>query len=741
MPTEVQLKDGTTIQLKGDNLTPDQISQGVARFRSLQQPEQPDLSTPIKVAVEQAVSPTAAPDPALAAGRQQLQGDISTFLGERDADRQTGQVATFSNAPPGAVPPRISTPLGDFDLPDIVPPVAEDALTFGLSQEAAGAARAVSETLVGKESIGRAYLTGAAAQNERIKIDAGERSPTGRTAIGLAAGLGSAKPAKALLSPAAAFLKNAFEGAKAGAMFGGLGGFGRSGGQPQPGGDFLTDVGRRALGTGEGVVVGGVLGFGLSSLFLSVSKGVKPTGKLSLKGLNREERTALRQVMAAFEDDGIGQVEAARRLSEWQRQGGEPAALFDIGGPSVERLARSVGGRISRSASLLQNEVDQRLANQADEIADNLARTVSKETDYAAAIEDLHAFRQGMAAPHYERAYQEDIQITENLRRFLKRPSVTRNLPNAKRIAAEEDIDLAQLGLRERPNGTIEFGERINVRLIDYIKRGMDDELSALRDPLTLRINHTNDSRTTNNTRKQILKEVDQQSVNYRAARSLWSGTTETMDSLSLGLDLFKPSLTAADLAKRVQRMGEGDREYLRAGVVRAIQNKVEATPDGANAVKRFFNREAFRKKLRLIFDDKTAVANFEALMRRQLEKIDRTARVAPRFGSQTDLRGQDVAVGVGDLLAGRPVRSALGATARATARGFRDRRQRAAQDRTNVEVFELLFDRDNPIRILGRGQRFLPGIRTQGTASSLIGPGSEQLRQEVNKLVGQPQP
>lgn len=491
----------------------------------------------------------------------------------------------------------------------------------------------------------------------------------------------------------------------------------------------------------RGVVTGATgvaLGLTLPALFNGAAKLVSAAGKgvgLGSKTLNVRERTAIKQIMRAFREDKIPEIEARRRLKEWAAQGGEPAALFDLGGPSVERLARRLGSHQSPAASLLQGEVDTRLAGQADEVADALARTVSQETDYAGAVEGLHLLRQKRAAPLYDRAYQDTVEITPRLQAQLRKPSARRSLKNAERIAEEEEVDLGRLGLVRNESGDLVFSDRVNVQALDYLKRGFDDELAPFRDPRTFRMNHTQESRAIDNTLHTILKETDKQSPAYAAARNSWSGPAKSLDALALGKDVFKPSITPEVMAQRIKKMGDGDREYLRAGVVRAITDKVENTPDGANVVKKFFNREAFRKKLRLIFDNDEQVDAFEALMRRQLTKAERSSRVAPTFGSQTELRGADVRVGeqVGEsMVRGTPIRSIIGGAAATAARALRSRQAIQRRNEENEAIFRMLFSRDNPLGILEQG-RVITGPTNAGrlgATTAVISPGALQSRE-----------
>jgi hypothetical protein len=164
---------------------------------------------------------------------------------------------------------------------------------------------------------------------------------------------------------------------------------------------------------------------------------------------------------------------------------------------------------------------------------------------------------------------------------------------------------------------------------LDATKKQLDDLIGAAK-----RSGANNEARLLTQKKDQIVSLADDAFPDYKLAREAWSGPTQSSEALELGRGILKESADVT--AKAIKDLPAGDREFFKAGVVRAIKDAADNAPDGADITKRFFGKPALREKLRAAFDDEAAFSAFENAITKEAQMYKNAAAINPRAGSPT---------------------------------------------------------------------------------------------------------
>ena len=530
----------------------------------------------------------------------------------------------------------------------------EQGVTFGLRDEIGGAAaytRQLIDNLFTDKPVdpNEAYSKRAGLYRDQLK-GFEHQYPVTSTALEVLGGFGGVGPAQAAGAVAPKILslgEQMLRGAGTGATFGGITGFGKAEGGLE----------NRAGGAGTGAVVGGIVG----GLTPPIVEGVTRLGKHigGILGFRDPENVFMDKLLGAFKRDGVTPEDALAKLNNWQMQGSKPEMLFELGGENVKGLARSISGVPGEAKNLAIQRLQARQEGQGARIASDVDTAFGRgqPVSYYGSTEALQKARSTQAQPLYDEAFNtvkgvHDDRIAE----FLKEPKVLEGLKKGlttQRLEALAEgrkfdpLDYAVTGFNEA--GDPILGKVPNLRLLDAAKRGMDEIIEGFRDPTSGRINHTQYSRAVDAVRKSFVSHIDDVLESrgtdvYKAARAAWSGPSQSLDALRAGRSIFNkdPELTEA----AISRLSPSDKEFFRAGAMRAAKDIVDRTPDAGDVSKRLFGNERIRKQLQATFDNANDWMKFQGAMNRELSMFKNAFDVSPRSGSQTAQRlseGQDL--------------------------------------------------------------------------------------------------
>lgn len=403
---------------------------------------------------------------------------------------------------------------------------------------------------------------------------------------------------------------------------------------------MVEDVGRAIPAVDD---LTGNLAAGMRRMAPEAGSALPTPEQIALRHINRNLRSSgltLDDLRAAPE--GITAAEAMGRTG--QRQLG-----------SIARMEGETGDD-------LQGLISARVQGRPAALSDAFGRATGVDPDAAAGnIDAVVEAGRRRAAPLYEQAYADTIDVTPTLQGLTQRPAVQKAMRNARQMMQNDGLDPDALGLTVSPQSgdipIMEVSRRPSMQLWDYVKRGLDDEIDALRDPVTKAFKRPQEARQLTDMASTLRGELTSQSPAYKQALET-SGDYLKADAAFKNAPrlVFNDKLSPRAFAQQVAKMTEGEREALRAGIANHALNLVNS----GQMKPRAFSTPGVRQKLGVILGEDGAngliqTAELEA------QKAAFETRYGPGAGSVTSdilAGGEEVAqsVGGGPLNVGRMV-------------------------------------------------------------------------------------
>lgn len=452
----------------------------------------------------------------------------------------------------------------------------------------------------------------------------------------------------------------------------------------------------RAKDAAGGLVLGGALGGAMPYAVEGVSAGARALARPVLDRMGPADAGA-RRVARALERDKM----TPQALSDRLRELGPDAMPADAGGANLRGLAEVIAqspGKGSEAAQVLQS----RMEGQGQRIADSVNRGLSGR-DIIASADDLAAQRTTQARPIYERSVNPGNLIPDEQFASIAGDDFMQGV--FKRVQGDP-----LLGMKDLPPNSMP--------VVDAVKKNLDDMISTAQ-----RAGENNRARLLIERRDALVQMADQAFPDYAAARSAWAGPSQSMDAMQAGRDFAK--VDPRTLAQQMQGMGDGEREFFRAGVADKIKEMIASTKDGADATRRIFGTDRIRQQIQAVFPDEQSFQAFAKEMEREAlfaQSRNQMLRGSPTFGRQAaeaDLMAAPANDAVGLLLAGRPVAAAAEGT-----RSLATKLRRPPES-VRSELAELLFAQ-------GGGERVLQALGKRAEVASL----SEARRRSLARLL-----
>lgn len=454
-------------------------------------------------------------------------------------------------------------------------PIAQ-GLTLGAADEILGGIEGLSN--LGEEGgFSAGYERGkqkVRAVGQEFKEEHPVASPLLEIGAGLAApGFGAAK----FVGKGAGALAKIGRGATAGAALG------------AGSGAAYSDEGSRTGGAIAGGTTGALLGGALPAVGMAGGQILNQLGMRTARGA---EKVGTQKVIQALARDEITPQmlrDAAAGV------GDKPAILADLGGSNLTGLGRAAQAVPSKAKNQLAETLYGRQEGQLGRIAGDVEETLGlKGRDVFDVAEELVSKRRENAAPLYEAAYQKGVIDSDGVRELLKRPAMKKALQSAKITAKDEGTAL--------PDGMLD------VRTIDYMKRSLDDRISALT-----RKGANDKARVLRSLRDKMLDEVDNAVPEFKAARQQFAGDSQLMEALDAGQNFLKAD--SRIIGKTIPRFTEGEQEMYRIGALDAIRKVMDGSPDNIDKVKKIFGSPEARNRLKELLGDPERFAELEKRM------------------------------------------------------------------------------------------------------------------------------
>lgn len=397
-----------------------------------------------------------------------------------------------------------------------------------------------------------------------------------------------------------------------------------------------AEQGEKLEGAKDGAVIGSVAG-------PVVGGAVNTVGRVAgaIKGALKPS-TVDDQVSKALVADGLDQSSAISRLDEL----GADGVIADLG-PNSRALADTAATFQGQAKNTVNEALDSRQAGRNPRVVEATKRELGDSDEFFLEIDKNIAGRAEKAKPLYEKAYQQDIRLTDEIKRVFETPSGQKALAKAQKLAADDGIK------------SLAFDDEvIPTQLVDYFKRSLDDQISKLQ-----RKGGGNEARILANIKSALLKEVDSQNPHYPKARQSFAGDIALTDAAEKGLKFLNQD--AHFSRKMLGAMSDAEKEFYFKGASKAIRDKILSAQDGADAYRRIFGNDLMREKIKAIMPSEEAFDRFAKTMKQESEFAQTRSRVqgnsltterlanAQDFGDAAGVAGSAASGNIGSAVIG----------------------------------------------------------------------------------------
>lgn len=411
--------------------------------------------------------------------------------------------------------------------------------------------------------------------------------------------------------------------------------------------------GQTADNRAAGAAVGALVGAGTSAGVSLGAAGVHRAYNAILKPMfqrlaSTPPRDAQRLVATALAKSNLTPEQARQAIVEM----GDDGMLMHLS-PYLEDLAYQAQAGSGPGRTIINEAIDRVQSGQQGRIL-NAAGAGLGHADMARPfMEAVRNAKAEDAAPFYARAHAQNIRTNPQFEKLLKGvpseawqraaklarteyyagldvPGLDRGgvvaqvrvsptaLPGPVGEAAEAGTALVAGSAKQHARGMVgelvdeaddgfSFNALPDVLKLDYVKRAWDDIIGGLH-----RSGEKQSARANVMLRNRILDFIDEQVPDFKKARGIWAGASQIEDAEKLGREIFTDQLD--EIHTVIQRMGEGEKQAYRLGVSQAIRDRVEASGETHDALKRVVDTTANRKRIRAAFNNDEA---FDAFMKK----------------------------------------------------------------------------------------------------------------------------
>lgn len=481
-------------------------------------------------------------------------------------------------------------------------------MTFGFSDElGAGAAAipaAISDAVAGRGfNPVKAYRDmHQSLQDERKAYKEAHPGTALAAEMGGALTTGGLAATKLLALPALRNMSTVGKIATTGGIEGGVYGFGSA------------DRGERLSGTAMGSAAGATLGpvaHGAGAVVRPLVRPLASRAKHSILGTPGGD--ARKHLAATLAREGIDSVDALGNSVAGKDKALATIADVSQGGRGLlEGLVSDADSNATRALAKQTLEgrnkaLNQRVFQSLDEGLNNPNITIKQAQ---AAIRES---RGQQASQLYGLAKNKPIQQTDNL----------------KKVFAVDEVDAAIRKASGRLKKERATGETItNLDVLDETKRILDDQIES-----AFRRGERNEGRRLLGVKRMLVKELDDQVPEYKAARDAYSHDSSLLDAGEHGKKILRSDVDYLD--DLIEDMSESELQMFRLGAQKAIREKMMQGREGTNTVNRILS-EINLDRMRRAFPSDEAFNTFRDNLKFEAELFD-TSRVL--HNSMTALR------------------------------------------------------------------------------------------------------
>lgn len=557
--------------------------------------------------------------------------------------------------------------------------------TFGLQDKVAGLSSGLGSLIKG-EGFGEGYKVGQRAQ-EILEERARQRSGNWGKAAEIAGGVSTGFLARAPM--AVSTLGRVAQAGKESAILGGLSSAGNSQGGPN---ETLPEAamrtGRDAL---TGAAVSGVLGAGMSGVVEAgrgVFNGLRAGARAVGSAMDDEAGRAGRKVYGALQADGMTPQQATARMAT------RDTALINTADENVLGLGRAVSATPGPGRTIVNKALDAQQKASKGKIMEAVNKELGgSDMPLAHRIADLVKSRSTNGSKLYDAAFKQNFANGHSMKfDGLQDRIPAHAFKTAQQIAAAEGRPFGQqLVANVGDSGSVTFTRVPSLEEWHYIQRGLRGAKDA-----AYKAGLGELGTAYKNLHKELLDAMDAASPIYKQARSTYASQSQMIEALQKGREILNPANTrnVDFLADDIAKMSKSEKEVMRMGLARQMEDMLRDTPDKAgDMVKKIFGTEAKRNAIKAAFGDDAAFRRFEAKMG-QIAKETDTYRFI-RQGSRTSFVDAEKAgaSAIGEVGADLLQNGAANATVNAVGKLLKS--MGGMDDGVAAEVARILVSRD----------------------------------------------
>jgi hypothetical protein len=336
------------------------------------------------------------------------------------------------------------------------------------------------------------------------------------------------------------------------------------------------------------------------------------------------QRKADTKIIQALQRDSLTLPEIKTAMDQIRLSGYKPETIMEFGGKATKQLGETVasypGARV-----VAENLAEERKAGAGNRILTDFQQAFNVNKDPMEIADDIIKLRNAASKPLYDAAYASPVSIgNKTIDNIMLDPAFQSAYARANRIATREGFPLAPL----KPEGNT-----FDLKTIDYIKRGIDDEINWSKTPASgLGKDEVNSLKKV---RGEFMGVVDSQApAEYKQARQAFGGPTQVFDAIENGRGFF--DIDARTLKKTYDGLNPAEKDGFAIGAYDAIRTKIQSGADGIDQIKRTFGSPEKRDQIKVLIGD-DAFKNLELQLGR--EKAIRSTDIQITGGSPTQRR------------------------------------------------------------------------------------------------------
>jgi len=376
-----------------------------------------------------------------------------------------------------------------------------------------------------------------------------------------------------------------------------------------------------ALSTGAISAAGGAATQLIARPVAKVAKEVKASFQ---KPEKMGKQAAQKLVKEALDYDKTDINSAIKYITD---RGGKQYSLADIG-PNTRAYLDAVNVLPGKGKKEAQDFLKKRNEGMLPRIKSDLQEAFGSKASYFDTYKALESARSEGGKVLYKKAMEKKIPVDDEFVKLLKRPSIQEAFKKAYKMAAEDDVKLPRINLKNGKmytrNGNLITA--VDTKLLHWMKLSLDDDIYIGRQ-FSGGVGAT-ELGLKKKTKNAFLDYIDKHNKTYKRARDEWSEKTAIMDKLELGRKFDAPGQNIEEIAEEIATMSKSELEAFRNGVLNNITEKMEKSVAiggrGTNMAFNIIKTPRSRKLLRSTFEPgKSGDAKFNKFIDNLTDEID----------------------------------------------------------------------------------------------------------------------